>query len=256
MNQRTRKTAAVAGTAEAAELAEQAASVIDQVDRFFDGVFAPLEDWLPRLQAQLGNRLAQGALTGAQLVALTEAESHAVLATPDRPIYGAGYCATGAIVTEGNPLAWWQGADRSLLASSTFGPGQAAIDLHRLEWYRVPAESLERHVAGPFVDYLCSNEITVTVSLPVMLGGEFSGVVCADVLVSSLEQLLLPAVAGLGEAALVNASGRVVVSADAAYETGDRYAGVGPEADFDALGDAVRVVRSTRYPFALLVPTP
>ena len=58
---------------------------------------------------------------------------------------------------------------RQLLASSTFGPGQAAIDLHRLEWYRVPAATLERHIAGPFVDYLCSNEITLTASIPVCL---------------------------------------------------------------------------------------
>ncbi|MGK0715108.1 PDC sensor domain-containing protein [Leucobacter sp. W1153] len=239
----------------ATQSADTAEIVIDRVDQFFDGVFAPLEAWLPRLQAQLVDRLAQGGLTGAQLVALTEAEAHGVLATSDRPIYGAGYCATGAIVTEGNPLAWWQGADRSLLASSTFGPGQAAIDLHRLEWYRVPAETLERHVAGPFVDYLCSNEITVTVALPVMLDGEFAGVVCADVLIASLEKLLLPAVETLGEAALVNASGRIVVSADTSYETGDRYAGVGFEADLDGLGEEVRVVRSARYPFALLVPT-
>lgn len=265
MNQRTQTDREARSAGVASEQADhrptagqltRADEVIAQVDEFFDGVFAPLDAWLPRLQVQLADRLALGGLTGAQLVSLTEAEAHGVLATPDRPIYGAGYCATGAIVTEGNPLAWWQGAERSLLASSTFGPGQAAIDLHRLEWYRVPAESLDRHVAGPFVDYLCSNEITVTVSLPVMLGGEFSGVVCADVLIASLEKLLLPAVARLGEAALVNTSGRVVVSADAVYETGDRYAGVGPEADLAALGDEVRVVRSARYPFALLVPAP
>ncbi len=234
---------------------EAAQAVIAEVDDFFDGVFAPLEAWLPRLQAQLKSRLAQGGITGAQLVALTEDDADAVLSTPNRPIYGAGYCATETIVIEGNPLAWWQGPDRSLLASSTFGPGQAAIDLHRLEWYRVPAETLARHIAGPFVDYLCSNEITVTVSLPVMLNGEFSGVVCADVLIASLEQLLLPAVARLGAAAvLVNASGRVVVSADPDYETGDRYAGVDPEAGLATLGEQVSVVRSTRYPFALLVP--
>ena len=228
--------------------------VIAQVDEFFDGVFAPLEAWLPRLEAQLVDRLAQGALSGAQLAALIEEDAHSVLATPHRPIYGAGFCATEDIVTEGNPLAWWQGAERSLLASSTFGPGQAAIDLQRLEWYRVPAETRRRHVAGPFVDYLCSNEITVTVSQPVMLGDQFVGVVCADVLVASLEELLLPAVTGLGAATLVNANGRVVVSAEADYETGDRFAGIGPEGDLGALAAGVQVVRSARYPFALLLP--
>ena len=231
-------------------------AVIARVDDFFDGVFAPLDAWLPRLQSQLADRRTQGPLTGAQLASLTEAEAHAILASSDRPIYGAGFCANEHLVTEGNPLAWWQGPERSLLASSTFGPGQAAIDLHRLEWYRVPAETGDRHVAGPFVDYLCSNEITLTSAVPVTLEGEFAGVACADVLVASLEQVLLPAVAALGDATLVNVNGRVVVSANAEVETGDRYAGVGPDADLAALGDDVRVLRSARYPLALLVAGP
>ena len=92
---------------------------------------------MPRLQLQLSERLAQGPLTGAQLTTLVEAEAHAVLESTDRPLYGAGFCAAENVVAEGNPLAWWQGPERALLASSTFGPGQAAIDLHRLEWYRV-----------------------------------------------------------------------------------------------------------------------
>lgn len=215
-------------------------ALIAAIDRFFDGVFAPLEAWLPALQQQLTERLAHGPLTGAQLCALIERDAHAILESTDRPLYGAGYCATDEIVTEGNPLAWWQGPERSLLASSTFGPGQAAIDLERLEWYRVPAETGERHVAGPFVDYLCSNEITVTSSLPVVLDGGFSGVVCADLLVSTLEDLLLPLIRDAGATALVNANGRVVVSDDPALETGDRYTGQG------------ELIRSTRYPFALV----
>ncbi len=216
--------------------------LIASLDRFFDGVFEPLESWLPRLQQQLGDRLGAGSLSGAQLTAITEGEALAILERTERPLYGAGFCATDRIVTEGNPLAWWQGPERSLLASSTFGPGQAAIDLQRLEWYRVPAETLERHVAGPFVDYLCSNEITLTSALPVTLEGAFAGVMCADVLVASLEEVLLPLVAESGGGVIVNTSGRVVVSADPDYETGDRFLGEG------------ELVRSERYPFAFVAP--
>lgn len=224
--------------------------LVDTVDEFFDGVFVPLEGWLPTLQQQLAARAAAGSLTGAGLVALIEADAHRILEHTDRPLYGAGYCATAEMVSEGNPLAWWQGPDRSLLASSTFGPGQAAIDLQRLEWYRVPAETHERHIAGPFVDYLCSNEIMLTSALPVMIDGEFAGVACADVLVASLENLLLPEVSKLPGAALVNANGRVIVSADPGFETGDRFPGAAhPEVN------ALRATRSRSYPFALLVPT-
>lgn len=217
-------------------------ALMEHLDDLFDGVFAPLEAWLPRLQDQLRERLRHGPLTGAQLTALTEPEAHAVLDSADRPLYGAGYCATEDIVSEGNPLAWWQGTDRALLASSTFGPGQAEIDLQRLEWYRVPAETRERHVAGPFVDYLCSNEITLTAALPVILDGEFAGVICADMLIASLEDLLLPSIAQFGGSAIVNASDRVLVSTDPRYETGDRFA------------DGGAVTRSQRYPFALRGP--
>ncbi|MCW2288880.1 hypothetical protein EDF60_0187 [Leucobacter luti] len=234
-------------------------------ETFFDGVFAPLEAWLPRLRQRLTGALEDGLLTGAQLAALVEHDAHAVLDSSDRPLYGAGFCASESLVSEGNPLAWWQGPERSLLASSAFGPGQAAIDLVRLEWYRVPEATGERHVAGPFVDYLCSNEITITSALPVVLGTEFVGVICADVLVSSLERALLPNLAG--GVTLLNANGRVIVSSHPGWETGDRHPGaeaLGTDPSTATLaadegsatpgsafpGAEARLVRSARYPLA------
>ncbi|RGE23304.1 cache domain-containing protein [Leucobacter sp. wl10] len=227
-------------------------AAMDAVDEFFDGVFAPLEAWLPRLTARMARQLEQGRLTGAQLAALVEPDAHRILDTADRPLYGAGYCASELLVSEGNPLAWWQGPERSLLASSTFGPGQAAIDLVRLEWYRVPRGTGRRHVAGPFVDYLCSNEITITSSIPVLHENRFLGVICADVLVASLENALLPQAGELAEATLVNAGGRVVVSNDPAYETGDRLAEAVFDGGIGGLPGSARVARSDRYPFALV----
>ncbi|WP_369411173.1 PDC sensor domain-containing protein [Leucobacter edaphi] len=222
---------------------------IRNVDDFFAGVFAPLTEWRPVLEAQLEAETASGPITGQRLVELVSAGSHRILDTTERPLYGAGYCASSGIVSEGNPLAWWQGPERSLLASSTFGPGQAAIDLFRLEWYRVPETTGERHVAGPFVDYLCSNEITITSTLPIFVRGEFAGVVCADVLVADLEERLLPQTEEWAGAVLVNVNGRVVVSSDPDLATGDRIA------DLDALAsDGRRLARSTEFPFAIAFP--
>lgn len=216
---------------------------LDVVDTFFDGVFAPLDAWLPELTGQLREQREKGPVTGAQLAELVEPGAHRILDSASRPLYGAGYCASEEVVSEGNPLAWWQGPDRSLLATSTFGPGQAAIDLVRLEWYRVPRETGERHIAGPFVDYLCSNEITLTSAVPVVLDGRFSGVICADVLVADLEGELLPHFAEIPDATLANANGRIVLSAAPAYETGDRL---------DPDPGHTFVVRSARHPFTLL----
>lgn len=228
--------------------------MLARVDAFFDGVFAPLERWLPELEADLRRSLQGGRITGTQLAHLVERGAHAILDTTERPLYGAGYCASEALVSEGNPLAWWQGPERNLLASSTFGPGQAAIDLVRLEWYRVPERTGKRHVAGPFVDYLCSNEITITSALPVIVDGEFWGVACADVLVQSLEGAMLADLAIAENVTLVNASGRVVISTDPGYETGDRYSGAGAENGVASLGNDVRVATSAKYPFSLIVP--
>lgn len=227
-----------------------------RVDAFFDGVFEPLEELLPRIEAELTEQLVAGRITGAQLTQLIEPNAHAVLDATNRPLYGAGFCASDAVVAEGNPLAWWQGIERSLLATSTFGPGQAAIDLVRLEWYRVPERTGERHVAGPFVDYLCSNEITITSALPLNVDGVFWGVLCADVLVHSLEVAMHSSLNGLPGATLVNMSGRVVVSSDPDYETGDRYAGTAGERGVDGLGPEVTVVSSEKYPFSLVISEP
>lgn len=228
--------------------------MLPRVDAFFDGVFAPLDAWLPRLAADVRAAISEGRLTGAQLTALAQHGAHEVLATTERPLYGAGYCASDAVVSEGNPLAWWQGEERSLLASSTFGPGQAAIDLVRLEWYRVPQETGRRHVAGPFVDYLCSNEITLTSAVPLIVDGAFWGVVCADVLVSSLERAMLTDLADVPNVTLVNSGGRVVISTDPDFDTGQRYPGADAAGGIGAHGADVRVARSERYPFSLVVP--
>ncbi|MEJ6488182.1 hypothetical protein PQI23_00400 [Leucobacter sp. USCH14] len=225
------------------------------VDDFFDGVFAPLDRWVPTLASALRREHEGGTLTGGHLAAIVKPGAYEVLDTEGRPLYGAGFCASEELVNEGNPLAWWQGPERALLASSTFGPGQAAIDLMRLEWYRVPEATGDRHVAGPFVDYLCSNEVTITSAVPLLVGGDFWGVVCADVLVSSLEDALVPVFDGHPGATLVNANGRVVLSNDPGFETGDRYPGADPEGGLAGLehsdGD-VRVLSSQRYPFSLV----
>lgn len=231
--------------------ANQLADGIAVVDTFFAGVFAPLRSWMPELAEQLG--VSAQPVTGSALADLVRDGAFQVLDTADRPLYGAGFCGTAEVVREGNPLAWWQGTDRQLLASSTFGPGQAAIDLERLEWFRVPKQTGEPHVAGPFVDYLCSNEITITSSVPLIVDGEFWGVACADVLVARIEECLLPSIHGVEGAALVNANGRVVVSTDPDRETGDRFPGI--DAGHSSVDeDAVNVVRSARFPFALVSP--
>lgn len=95
------------------------------------------------------------------------------------------------------------------------------FDYPSADWYRTPERTLARHVAGPYVDYACTTEYATTVSVPVHADGVFLGVAAADVLVSRLEQRVLPALRRLGHSlALVNAEGRVIASASERYAPG------------------------------------
>lgn len=225
--------------------------VLERVDAFFDELFDVIDRWVPELRAELELFGDKASLSGSQLAALVAPGAQRVLNNSQLPLYGAGFCGAPELVSTGSPLAWWQGVDRTQLASSTFAPGQSSIDLYRLEWYRVPAETGHGHVAGPFVDYLCSNEITLTAAQPIYVGGAFIGVVCVDVLVAALETVLLPHLATLGDAVLINANGRVLLSTDEMLQTGDRLPGGPPEADVAVHSPRV-VSRSLRHPFAVV----
>ncbi|WP_330347543.1 cache domain-containing protein [Streptomyces sp. NBC_00582] len=115
-------------------------------------------------------------------------------------------------------LEWWQtgtdGGVRPLLPD--LDPGRSAYaDYTHWDWFALPRETGRRAVAGPYVDYLCSDEYSLTLSAPVRAGGRFLGVAAADVYLRHLEAAVLPLLRTLpGPAYLVNARGRVAASAD------------------------------------------
>jgi DNA-binding FadR family transcriptional regulator len=78
-------------------------------------------------------------------------------------------------------------------------------------------------VTGPYVDYFCSGEYTITLSVPVRVGGRFIGVAAADVLVSNLEGQVLPALLTAGRpVALTSPEGRVIAATTAGLVPGAR----------------------------------
>ncbi|MGA5065442.1 cache domain-containing protein [Streptomyces exfoliatus] len=121
-------------------------------------------------------------------------------------------------------LEWWQrgpgGAVRPLLLD--LDPEHSAYsDYTHWDWYTLPRETGSRAVAGPYVDYLCSDEYGLTLSAPVTLDGRFVGVAAADVYLRHFEAAVLPALQRLpAPARLVNARGRVAASTDPAHLVG------------------------------------
>ncbi|HEU0238768.1 MAG TPA: cache domain-containing protein [Micromonosporaceae bacterium] len=123
-------------------------------------------------------------------------------------------------------LEWWwtkaSGTPEELRVN--LDPGAPDFfDYATTDWYAGPERSGRRHVAGPYVDYACTNDYAVTLSVPIRDDEAMIGVAAADVLVSSLEGRVLPVLAGLARpVALANAAGRVIASNSARCAPGYR----------------------------------
>ncbi|MGH3412524.1 MAG: cache domain-containing protein [Marmoricola sp.] len=147
----------------------------------------------------------------------------------DDIIVGAGFVAApDALAGAGHWLQWWSDYE----IPRTHVPQQLFVDVDpasesfndytRLPWYEVPARTHNRHVAGPYVDYLCTDQYTLTFTVPITGSRAFLGVVGADVYAATMETATYPILAGLEEpAALLNASARVVTAAGCSRTVGD-----------------------------------
>ena len=103
------------------------------------------------------------------------------------------------------------------------------FDYTTAAWYTA-AERLRSDgtATGPYVDYFCTGEYTITLSVPVRLGERFLGVAAADVLMSNLEGQVLPALLATGRpVALTSPEGRVIAATTADLVPGARVTASG-----------------------------
>lgn len=178
------------------------------------------------------------------------------------PLVGAGFVAARDALA-GAPwhMAWWQGEAKERLLRLTME--SAGETYSRREWFTVPMDTGEGHIAGPYVDFLCTDEYTLTFTVPVTAKGNFVGVAGADVLVETIELLLVDRLRDIDRrAALVNVNGRVVVSADPQLAAGkllvrgwqDSRDSTLPVAGGDLGFDKVLLSRCGTLPLAIAVP--
>jgi hypothetical protein len=184
------------------------APIAAEVTEFFEGLFADVE----RIRLSLVGLFAAGQPDASSVAAAVEPHARALL--DKGVVLGAGFVA-GRDVLADEPwyLAWWQGDTQQLLGSSSAPGSGDPFDYTRREWFRVPERTGARHVTGPYVDYVCTDEYVVTSTAPVIAGGTMVGVVGADTLVESLERILLPTIRAAG-ATIVGEHGRTIASAD------------------------------------------
>ncbi len=186
--------------------------VLDPAAAEVTALFARIFGELDRMRARLEEVFAAGPVDSPAVLAAVEPQALAIL--DGGVAFGAGFVAAQhALGDRALYLAWWQGPDRQLLGESDAPASGAPFDYTRREWFRVPEGTGRAHVTGPYVDYVCTDEYVVTCTAPVHAGGRMVGVVGADVLVETLETLLLDTVSAVG-ATLVGDHGRTMVSAD------------------------------------------
>jgi hypothetical protein len=163
--------------------------LIDELSQTLESVFAPLE--LLTIKSHLGG--ADGLVVGTGFIA-----APSVLA--DQALW----------------LQWWsgEGSRQPTRLDVDLDPASDRFcDYTELPWFSVPRETGRRHITGPYVDFLCSDEYALTFTVPVSHESRFVGVVGSDVYVRLFEPVMLPRLRALGApAALVNAQGRIAVS--------------------------------------------
>jgi hypothetical protein len=152
-----------------------------------------------------------------------------VLVSTDR-FAGAGIVSIHpTVTTRARSLMWWVARringqcepvplDADLTELGTYQSG-----LEEIEWYRVPAATRRRHMTGPFVDYMCTDQFAFTFTAPLEISGEFYGVAGIDMTVRSLESRIESILEELSEDAILLANHDLVaISLDPRFATGSR----------------------------------
>ncbi len=227
---------AVPRTEAAAEAADVASVVRDSLECVFDAV----TEIRTETAALLGSLSPEGQQPATADLASLRPGLHALLERPGL-ISGAGFVAAPGLLADAPAwLEWWQrgaGGDIRPLLLDLDPEHSAYSDYTHWEWFALARDTGRRAVAGPYVDYLCSDEYSLTLSVPVTVEGRFTGVAAADVYLPDFEAAVMPALQRLpGPACLVNSRGRVAVSTYASHLAGSLFKG--PDFTSVQAGDA------------------
>jgi len=191
------------------------------VTAYFGALFGSLE----AIGEQVSSAFDDGRpVSAATLTETVEPLASATLA--DHPVVGAGFVARQGWLSDRDLyLAWWQGDEKQLLAERGVPIGHHVFDYTRHEWFETPRATGSRHVTGPYVDYVCTDEYVLTATVPVHAGAEYVGVAGADTRLETFEQLMrepLRDPTGAGDVVLVNNHDRCVVAADPLLRSGQK----------------------------------
>ncbi|MDQ0736548.1 cache domain-containing protein [Arthrobacter agilis] len=160
-----------------------------------------------------------------------EALAEAFLGSHDFVVGAGAIFATEAIRSKDGGLEWWIRREHGIekLEFDLRPGGERFYDYQNMPFFAAANRTGEQTAWGPYVDYLGMDEYILTFSAPIQLEGKFAGVAGCDIRIRTLEAILMPTLRAIpGNAALLNAGGRVVVGNSGAHLVGER---VRPPAD-------------------------
>ncbi|WP_369045566.1 cache domain-containing protein [Sinomonas sp. P10A9] len=140
---------------------------------------------------------------------------------------GAGAIFSPEIVSDGaRVLEWWvaqpDARPTKLILDLTPG-GPRYYDYEKLPFFTTALATGQQTIWGPYVDYLGSDEYILTHTAPFAVADRLAAVAGYDMRIRDLEAAIMPALRSIpGDAALLNASGRVVIGNSGRYLVGER----------------------------------
>ena len=179
-----------------------------------------------------GNLVGKSKVDKAALVGLDESSRDFL--TRNSFAVGAGAFFVAESVEEGSRVVeWWSRKESGAVGRLDFDltPGsQRYYDYEKLPFFSTAAATGEQTIWGPYVDYLGFEEYILTFAAPFSVHGNFAGVAGCDIRIKDLEPLLMPNLRGIpSDAALVNASNRVILGNSGMYLVGERIKSGSPD---------------------------
>lgn len=141
---------------------------------------------------------------------------------------GAGtFLAAESVEAGGRAFEWWfrcRNSDAMERLDADRTPGSHRYyDYEKLPFFSTAASTGEQTLWGPYVDYLGFEEYVLTIAAPISVHGSFIGVAGCDIRIKDLEPLLMPNLRAVSrDAALINASNRVILGNSGTYLVGER----------------------------------
>ncbi len=139
----------------------------------------------------------------------------------------------GTIDPSRGTIEWWRHSDSGTNSKVVFNltPETGSFyDMETLSWFYNTVQAGTRAITGPYVDYGGLDQYIMTLTFPLDLGTNVTGMVGCDIEVGSIEAIIVPMLRRIpADAALLNADGRVILGNSGQFLVGTRVRTTPPD---------------------------